>query len=230
MDENYLDSLLNEFSLDKEIDHKIEDELDEQIQSEKDRYQEEQTVSREESFNYDLEQDAAFGMPENDISFSEDQIDELDNLDNLADMDIGDLDFSDIDFDDLDITKLSGEVNDPDFDELLKDFEGDLTIPEFSDGMLSENKEGSENDNAVAGSESDESPLQEDIYNDSEDNEMSDVDTSVNADELNPQNEVFNEEGADDSVSSDNDTVNDVPSDDASGDLNEDNFDADSCE
>lgn len=228
MDENYLDSLLNEFSLDKEIDHKIEDELDEQIQSEKDRYQEEQTVSREESFNYDLEQDAAFGMPENDISFSEDQIDELDNLDNLADMDIGDLDFSDIDFDDLDITKLSGEVNDPDFDELLKDFEGDLTIPEFSDGMLSENKEGSENDNAVAGSESDESPLQEDIYNDSEDNEMSDVDTSVNADELNPQNEVFNEEGADDSVSSDNDTVNDVPSDDASGDLNEDNFDADS--
>lgn len=228
MDENYLDSLLNEFSLDKEIDHKIEDELDEQIQSEKDRYQEEQTVSREESFNYDLEQDAAFGMPENDISFSEDQIDELDNLDNLADMDIGDLDFSDIDFDDLDITKLSGEVNDPDFDELLKDFEGDLTIPEFSDGMLSENKEGSENDNAVAGSESDEPPLQEDIYNDSEDNEMSDVDASVNADELNPQNEVFSEEGADDSVSSDNDTVNDVPSDDASGDLNEDNFDADS--
>lgn len=228
MDENYLDSLLNEFSLDKEIDHKIEDELDEQIQSEKDRYQEEQTVSREESFNYDLEQDAAFGMPENDISFSEDQIDELDNLDNLADMDIGDLDFSDIDFDDLDITKLSGEVNDPDFDELLKDFEGDLTIPEFSDDMLSENKEGSENDNAVAGSESDEPPLQEDIYNDSEDNEMSDVDASVNADELNPQNEVFNEEGADDSVSSDNDTVNDVPSDDASGDLNEDNFDADS--
>ena len=228
MDENYLDSLLNEFSLDKEIDHKIEDELDEQIQSEKDRYQEEQTVSREESFNYDLEQDAAFGMPENDISFSEDQIDELDNLDNLADMDIGDLDFSDIDFDDLDITKLSGEVNDPDFDELLKDFEGDLTIPEFSDDMLSENKEGSENDNAVAGSESDESPLQEDIYNDSEDNEMSDVDTSVNADESNPQNEVFSEEGADDSVSSDNDTVNDVPSDDASGDLNEDNFDADS--
>lgn len=228
MDENYLDSLLNEFSLDKEIDHKIEDELDEQIQSEKDRYQEEQTVSREESFNYDLEQDAAFGMPENDISFSEDQIDELDNLDNLADMDIGDLDFSDIDFDDLDITKLSGEVNDPDFDELLKDFEGDLTIPEFSDDMFSENKEGSENDNAVAGSESDESPLQEDIYNDSEDNEMSDVDTSVNSDELNPQNEVFSEEGADDSVSSDNDTVNDVPSDDASGDLNEDNFDADS--
>ena len=228
MDENYLDSLLNEFSLDKEIDHKIEDELDEQIQSEKDRYQEEQTVSREKSFNYDLEQDAAFGMPENDISFSEDQIDELDNLDNLADMDIGDLDFSDIDFDDLDITKLSGEVNDPDFDELLKDFEGDLTIPEFSDEMLSENKEGSENDNAVAGSESDEPPLQENIYNDSEDNEMSDVDTSVNADELNPQNEEFNEEGADDSDSSDYDTVNDVPSDDASGDLNEDNFDADS--
>ena len=228
MDENYLDSLLNEFSLDKEIDHKIEDELDEQIQSEKDRYQEEQTVSREESFNYDLEQDAALGMPENDISFSEDQIDELDNLDNLADMDIGDLDFSDIDFDDLDITKLSGEVNDPDFDELLKDFEGDLTIPEFSDDMLSENKEGSENDNAVAGSESDEPRLQEDIYNDSEDNEMSDVDASVNADESNPQNEVFSEEGADDSVSSDNDTVNDVPSDDASGDLNEDNFDADS--
>ena len=129
MDESYLDSLLNEFSLDKEIDNKIEDELDEQIQSEKDKYQEERTVSREEAFNYDLEQDADFGVPESDLDFSEDQIDELDNLDNLADLDIGDLDFSDIDFDDLDITKLSGDIDGSDFDELLKDFEGNLEIP-----------------------------------------------------------------------------------------------------
>lgn len=228
MDENYLDSLLNEFSLDKEIDHKIEDELDEQIQSEKDRYQEEQTVSREESFNYDLEQDAALGMPENDISFSEDQIDELDNLDNLADMDIGDLDFSDIDFDDLDITKLSGEVNDPDFDELLKDFEGDLTIPEFSDDMLSDNKESEGSEDSVTNSVADEPALQEDMHNEAEDNETSDIDDSMNNNDSNAENEVLNEADSDNLVTPDGDLEDNASSDNVSEDLNEDNFDADS--
>ena len=33
MDENYLDNLLNELSLDKEIDHNVEDELDNQLQT-----------------------------------------------------------------------------------------------------------------------------------------------------------------------------------------------------
>ena len=35
MDENYLDNLLNEISLDKEIDHNVEDYLDNHIQSQK---------------------------------------------------------------------------------------------------------------------------------------------------------------------------------------------------
>lgn len=127
MDENYLDNLLNEFTLDKEIDNKIEDELDDQIAKEKQQFQKENTPSQEDLFKMDLEQDAADGLLDQDISFSEEQMDELDALDELADLDIGDLDFSDIDFDDLDITKLD-DVDTSDIDDLLKDFEGDLEI------------------------------------------------------------------------------------------------------
>ena len=127
MDENYLDSLLNEVSLDKEIDHKIEEELDSQMQQEKRQYQEQQLISDEELFNLDLEFDVNNMLPEQDVHFSEAQMDELDHLDSLADLDIGDLDFSDIDFDDLDVTKLDG-VNTEDLDDLLKDFEGDLDV------------------------------------------------------------------------------------------------------
>ncbi len=132
MDENYLDSLLNEVSLDKEIDHKIEEELDHQMQQEKRQYQEQQLVSDEELFNLDLELDANEMMPEQDVHFSEAQMDELDHLDSLADLDIGDLDFSDIDFDDLDVTKLDG-VETENLDDLLKDFEGDLDVANLFD-------------------------------------------------------------------------------------------------
>lgn len=224
MDENYLDSLLNEFSLDTEIDNKIEDELDEQIQSEKDRYQEEQTVSSEEAFNLDLEQDAMGGVPDNDIDFSEDQIDELDQLDNLADLDMGNLDFSDIDFDDLDITKLSDDSIDSEFDDLLKDFEGDLEIPSFSD--------------------------EDNSFEDSLDNLVFDTNSSpqsVVSQEYSHEgeegNEGFTEEASYEEQSSDNASSDgfggdgtdvlgnegqESIDDDSSGDLNEDNFDADS--
>lgn len=127
MDENYLDSLLNEVSLDKELDHKIEEELDSQIQKEKRQYQEQQLISDEDLFNMDLELDAGDLRAEKDVHFSEEQMDELDRLDNLADLDIGDLDFSDIDFDDLDVTKLD-DVEADELDDLLKEFEGDLDI------------------------------------------------------------------------------------------------------
>lgn len=140
MDENYLDNLLNEVSLDKEIDHNIEDELDSQMAREKKNRQEENAISKEDIFNMDLEQDASFSSMENDLAFSEDQMDELDKLGNLADLDIGDLDFSDIDFDDVDMTKLD-DVNTENMDDLIKNFEGDLEI--------SDTHEPSEKDMAV---------------------------------------------------------------------------------
>lgn len=126
MDENYLDSLLNEVSLDKELDNKIEEELDSQMQQEKKQYQEQQLISDEDLFNMDLDLDAK-DMQTQDVHFSEEQMDELDHLDKLADLDIEDLDFSDIDFDDLDVTKLD-DVEMDDLDDLLKEFEGDLDI------------------------------------------------------------------------------------------------------
>lgn len=139
MDENYLDSLLNEVSLDKEIDHKIEEELDSQIQKEKRQYQESKIVSDEDLFNMDLESDIRDIQTEQDLQFSEEQMDELDHLDNLADLDIGDLDFSDIDFDDLDVTKLDGVETD-DIDDLLKEFEDDFDIGNLFDSNKQESK------------------------------------------------------------------------------------------
>lgn len=132
MDENYLDSLLNEVSLDKEIDDKIEEELDNQIQKEKRQYQKQQVLSDEDLFNLDLESDVSGIHTEQDLLFSEEQMDELDHLDNLADLDMGDLDFSDIDFDDLDVTKLD-DVGTDELDDLLKEFEGDFDIGNLFD-------------------------------------------------------------------------------------------------
>lgn len=132
MDENYLDNLLNEISLDGEINHIIEDELDSQMKSEKRQKQAENTPSQEEVFNFGLNQDISDSNDSFDINFSEEQMDELDDLDNLADLDIGDLDFSDIDFDDIDINKLDS-IQDDNFDDILKEFEGDLEIDTFFD-------------------------------------------------------------------------------------------------
>ncbi len=149
MDENYLDSLLNEVSLDKEIDHKIEEELDEQIQKEKKQHQEQELISDEELFNMDLELDAQ-DLQTQEVHFSEEQMDELDHLDNLADLDIGDLDFSDIDFDDLDVTKLD-DIETDDLDDLLKEFEGDLDIANlFETSETEENASKSSEEDTVS--------------------------------------------------------------------------------
>lgn len=128
MDENYLDNLLNEISLDKEIDHNVEDELDNQIQSEKEKRQETSNLSKDDLFDLGLNKDAENTNLDDEDSFSEDQMDELDKLDDMADLDMGDLDFSDIDFDDLDVTKLDELPDDADLDALLKEFDGNFEI------------------------------------------------------------------------------------------------------
>lgn len=128
MDENYLDNLLNEISLDKEIDHNVEDELDNQIQSEKEKRQETSNLSRDDLFDLGLNKDAENTNLDDEDSFSEDQMDELDKLDDMADLDMGDLDFSDIDFDDLDVTKLDELPDDADLDALLNEFDGNFEI------------------------------------------------------------------------------------------------------
>lgn len=133
MDENYLDNLLNEISLDKEIDHNVEDELDDQLHREKVERQEAASLSRDDMFDMDLEKDISSSNLDSDVHFSEEQMNELDNLDDMADLDIGDLDFSDIDFDDLDVTKLDEMGDDMDLDALLKEFDGDLEIPDHFD-------------------------------------------------------------------------------------------------
>lgn len=132
MDENYLDNLLNEFSLDKEIDHKIEDEIDSQIENEKRQVLSDREKSKEDTFDLDLNKDADFSLDDDEILFSENQIEELDQLDNFADLDIGDLDFSDIDFDDIDVTKLD-DIDNDNLDDILKDFESDIEIDESFD-------------------------------------------------------------------------------------------------
>lgn len=134
MDENYLDSLLDEVSLDKELDHNIEEELDAQMANEKRLHQEKNAMSMDDLFNMDLERDAGASSLDSDLLFSEAQINELDQLDDLADLDMGDLDFDDIDFDDLDMTKI-GDLDDGNIDNLLKDFEGDLQVADSFDGM-----------------------------------------------------------------------------------------------
>ena len=188
MDENYLDSLLNEVSLDKEIDHNIEEELDSQIEQEKRSFQEQQTVSDEDLFNLDLDLDANAIESEQDFHFSESQMDELDHLDQMADLDIGDLDFSDIDFDDLDITKL-GDVESDDFDSLLQDFEGDLNISNLFDeheqvAALNTNEEVF--NTAISEDVSDEPPLQADLNEDNFDTDQF-LDSLLEPEEATPQ-------------------------------------------
>ncbi|MBR1598596.1 MAG: hypothetical protein IJ661_06800 [Lachnospiraceae bacterium] len=230
MDENYLDNLLNEFSLDKEIDDKIENELDEQLLKEKEDILAEQSVSREEAFNMDLELDAEGGSQDVDINFSEEQIDELDKLDNLADLDIGDFDFADIDFDDLDITKLSDDVSDSDFDSLLKEFDGDLEIPSFSDITGDELDDGASDDGA-----SDFDELFEEGIGKGDDSDIQN-EAESGSEELGSEGleqEAVGSEGLDDDIQ--DASKDDISSDNENGaalentdDLNEDNFDADS--
>lgn len=148
MDENYLDNLLNEISLDKEIDHNVEDELDNQIQSEKEKRQDTSNLSQDDLFDLGLNEDAGNTNLDDEDSFSEDQMDELDKLDDMADLDMGDLDFSDIDFDDLDVTKLDELPDDADLDDLLKEFDGNFEIEDHfeQDSTDSTEKEAKQED------------------------------------------------------------------------------------
>lgn len=140
MDENYLDNLLNEISLDAEIDHNIENELDNQMSEEKRRRQAENSLSQEEMFDLGLNEDIIGSDDPLDLDFSEEQMDELDHLDHLADLDIGDLDFSDIDFDDVDVTKLD-DIGNGEFDDILKEFEGNLEVDTLFDSSKKEDTE-----------------------------------------------------------------------------------------
>ena len=148
MDENYLDNLLNEISLDKEIDHNVEDELDNQIQSEKEKRQDTSNLSKDDLFDLGLNEDAENTNLDDEDSFSEDQMDELDKLDDMAGLDMGDLDFSDIDFDDLDVTKLDELPDDADLDALLKEFDGNFEIEDHfkQDSTDSTEKEAKQED------------------------------------------------------------------------------------
>jgi len=179
MDENYLDSLLNEVSLDKEIDHKIEEELDNQMEKEKRLYQEQQEMSDEDLFNMDLELDINDIQTEQDLHFSEMQMDELDHLDNLADLDIGDLDFADIDFDDLDVTKLD-DIETDDLDDLLKEFEGDLDV-----GTVFGDSNVKEEDTNIPDLESSSFDFDSDILNSVEDVPAQEQTADLNEDSFN---------------------------------------------
>lgn len=187
MDENYLDNLLNEISLDKEIDHNVEDELDDQLHREKIERKELTSPSENDKFDMDLEQDALNSNLNSDVHFSEKQMDELDNLDDLADLDIGDLDFSDIDFDDVDVTKLDEVQDDQDLDALLKEFDGDLEIADYFDEdkkeKKAEQKPEQESDARTETGETESEPNAGQV--------IPDIDTSSKEDSQ-PDTEVFN--------------------------------------
>lgn len=92
MDENYLDSLLNEISLDNEIDEDMK------------RSQHGKTIElKADTFNHMMSQDSDARLSSEDNISGESAFDELDELDRMADVDISDLDFADLDFDDLDM-------------------------------------------------------------------------------------------------------------------------------
>lgn len=96
MDENYLDNLLNEISLDNEIDEDMER-----------LKQEGQASFKENAFDQVMSQDANTRLSSGDDILGESAFDELDELDRMADMDMSDLDFADLDFDDLDMLETT---------------------------------------------------------------------------------------------------------------------------
>ncbi|MCM1497639.1 MAG: hypothetical protein NC124_04150 [Clostridium sp.] len=181
MDENYLDNLLNEVSLDKEIDRTIEDELDNQMAMERKQHMEKNAMSSEDLFNMDLERDADLTALENDLTFSEDQMEELDKLENMADLDMGDMDFSDIDFDDLDMTKLDEDIETDDLQDLLKDFEGDL---EIADSFHTEQAESAAQEENVADKTGQSEQPDADKDNSVQDNVPEPLNDSLNEDDF----------------------------------------------
>ena len=96
MDENYLDSLLNELALDNEIDESVERQLDEGIRGRK-------VELKEDTFDELVSKDSKTRLSSDDDLFGSGDFDDLDELDKLADFDMDGLDFDDMDFDDVDI-------------------------------------------------------------------------------------------------------------------------------
>lgn len=97
MDENYLDSLLNEISLDNEIDDNPDTEMQ---SSSRDR----RVELKEDAFDDMISKDSDTTLHVDDDILGKGQFDELDELDRMADFDMSDLSFDDLDFDDLDMT------------------------------------------------------------------------------------------------------------------------------
>ncbi len=96
MDENYLDSLLNEISLDNEIENNDAEALG----GGRDR----RVELKQDTFDDMISEDSNTAMHAGDDILGSGQFDELDELDRLADFDMSDLNFDDLDFDDLDMT------------------------------------------------------------------------------------------------------------------------------
>ncbi len=124
MDENYLDSLLNEITLDEEIDNRIEEELDDELV--KRDIAEKEAM---ETVDSHVENDSKEEVEAQDSHIGVEQLDELDELDSLADLDMDGLDFDDIDFDDIDVTNIKLDNNQNSILE-LDDLE-DIDIDEF---------------------------------------------------------------------------------------------------
>ncbi len=179
MDENYLDSLLNEITLDEEIDNKIEEELDDELV--KSEIAEKESM---ETVDSHVENDSKKEVEALDSHISLEQLDELDELDSLADLDMDGLDFDDIDFDDIDVTniKLDSKQNSGlDLDDL-----DDLDIDDFfkeeilDDDFFEDNDETEPSTEELGG---------EELFNDySEDNS---IDSSFESNSID-NNDLYN--------------------------------------
>lgn len=114
LDENYLDSLLNEITLDNEIDEdKVETELDTELEKEQENEEKEKN-----SIEHMVEEDARQEVLNEDSHIPMEELDELDELDNIADLDMEHLDFDDIDFNDIDITNIDASLKNTKLPEL----------------------------------------------------------------------------------------------------------------
>ena len=150
MDENYLDSLLNEITLDEEIDDKIEDELDEEIVSDSDNNRSDDSIDRH------VEEDSRQAVEIKDTVIAREQFDELDELDTFADIDMEGLDFDDIDFDDIDVTNINLSTKQDNISD-LEDFEDvnryrgrGLDTAEAIEAVLLQRNDGYSEEEAVA--------------------------------------------------------------------------------
>lgn len=110
MDENYLDSLLNEISLDNEI------ETSEKTKSKRPDKAAQSTVA----FDHDISEDSKTQLSSGDDISGTSEFDELDELDKMADFDFSDLDFDDLDFDDLDMLNTKSKEKEPQIHEAFK--------------------------------------------------------------------------------------------------------------